>query len=236
MAVKILAATAFPGEAAAYSGIIPEGYELHCVEDGGSALSFVRMYAPRFVIADAALPVADGYSLAAMIRRLDVPVIPGIIIACISGMERRTALSGVVTLTKPLTQEGLIDALGRTDAGNRTPDPAMLECTELWLRELGVPQHPGRDYLREAAFLAHEDLTLLDGLTTRLYPMVAARYGVKSQAVERAMRHVIENAWSSGNIESQYAIFKNTIDAARDKPTCGGMIAQLAHMLRREVF
>ena len=49
-----------------------------------------------------------------------------------------------------------------------------------------------------------------------------------------AMRHAIDVAWRTGEIEQQQAIFGDTIDARRGKPTCGEMIALLADILRWE--
>ena len=72
-------------------------------------------------------------------------------------------------------------------------------------------------------------------LSARLYPLVASRSGLDATAVERAMRHVIDKAWTQGNIEKQYEIFKGTIDAAKGKPTCGAMIARLSELVRMEV-
>ena len=71
-------------------------------------------------------------------------------------------------------------------------------------------------------------------MTARLYPVIGMRCGVNARRVERAMSHVIDLAWAGGDIDRQYGIFQNTIDAQRGKPTCGEMIAQLAELTRME--
>ena len=62
----------------------------------------------------------------------------------------------------------------------------------------------------------------------------AKEFGADARHVERAIRHVIDVAWRSGEMEAQYKIFGDTIDAKRGSPTCGEMIAQIADILRWE--
>ena len=78
------------------------------------------------------------------------------------------------------------------------------------------------------------DSRLLRALTTRLYPSIAIEFGVERRHVERAMRHTIDEAWRSGEMEAQYRLFGDTIDAKRGSPTCGEMIARIADILRWE--
>ena len=42
------------------------------------------------------------------------------------------------------------------------------------------------------------------------------------------MRHAIDLAWRSDQVDNQYRIFADTIDARRGQPTCGEMISRLA--------
>lgn len=210
------------------------GYAVRVARDGAAALAICGSDAPMTVVADAILPVLDGFSLAGRIRASGAVRIPGIVVTHFPGMGRNADLPGVAALEKPLDAGRLAAAIGSVAVSERTPTADMRLRIMRTLDELGVPDHPGRDYLADAAFLAGEDETLLSRLTTGLYPMVARRCGTDGDAVERAMRRAIEVAWRYGSIEKQYEIFKNTIDAARGKPTCGGMIAQLAEMLRRE--
>ena len=206
------------------------------VRSGKEALEKCRTEAYDIVIADAVLPGVDGFALAGMIRACGIEKLPGIVVTAYPGMAREVHLTGVTLITRPFTADELLDSIEKVLPDARRPSDESVARINAILDKLGVPCHPGRDYLAEATFLAHEDMTLLRSLTGKLYPGVGKRFGVNSAAVERAMRHVIDAAWAKGSIESQYEIFKNTIDAARGKPTCGGMIAQLAYMLRREVF
>lgn len=187
-------------------------------------------------VVDAVLPGMDGYALARRIRESALPVLPGVIVTAFPGMERGICLPGVITAPKNAPAEEILKkAVSLLPDAREMPEIFAARADRI-LDILGVPKHPGRDYLRLAVFMMHEDMTLAGRLTAGLYPRIAERFSVTAAVVERGMRHVIDTAWAKGDMDSQYAIFKNTIDAARGKPTCGGMIAQLAHMLRREVF
>lgn len=210
------------------------GYEPVCVPDGVQALRMCGEDTPDIVVADAILPSLDGFALAKRIRALRLRRMPGIIVMHLPGMGRRLDMPGCAVLEKPAEAGEIRRELEFLAVENRVQNGEGSEKIGRILDLLGVPVHPGREYLADAAFLAGEDTALLMRLTEGLYPMVAARAGTDANAVERAMRRVIDAAWGSGNIEEQYRIFRNTIDAARGKPTCGEMIAQLTEMLRRE--
>ena len=46
------------------------------------------------------------------------------------------------------------------------------------------------------------------------------------------MRRAVDRAWTTGNIEAQFAYFGNTIDADRGKPTLSALIATAAEGLK----
>lgn len=205
------------------------------VFDGKSALRAALFHRPDVVVADAVMPGLDGAGLVARLLSAHLTVRPAVLIAAYPGMAPpMEADPSARVIAKPISGAELREALAETSVERRPLTARARVGLEAILGRLGVPEHPGRDYLMEAAYLAYCDGRMTSRLTKSLYPMVAGRFLVKPPAVERAMRHVIERAWASGNIEEQYGIFKGTIDAARGKPTCGGMIAQLAEMLRME--
>lgn len=213
-----------------------EGYDCDIVCDGGEALRLAAFEAYDVVVADAVLPVLDGAALAARLRDAGLVRIPGVVIAAYKGMARPLINMGVDVIFKPIEHTALMEAVAAVDIDARKPSSSFSERLANIMDELGVPEHPGREYIADAVFLAGEDRRLIGALTTELYPMVARRCGTNPETIERGMRHVIEKAWSQGSIEKQYGIFKETIDAAKGKPTCGGMIAQLTELVRMEVF
>lgn len=212
-----------------------QGYKIaHIGDDGARAVEKCISERAHLLVIDQVIPSIDGASAAARIRGMRLMRYPAVIIARYPGMSVRGDFPGVACVEKPVSQKALITAISETRVDARIMPEGMRRKLRGILDRLGVPVHPGRDYLMDAAFLAHEDMSLTSALTGKLYPMAARRSGINAAGVERAMRHVIEAAWTAGNIDEQYAVFKGTIDAAKGKPTCGGMIAQLAEMLRME--
>lgn len=205
------------------------------VFDGKSAYEAALTLRPDVVIADAVMPCLDGAGLVSRLMRAHLAVRPAVLIAAYRGMALPVESDpSVRVIAKPICADELREALAETRVERRGITAWAHKAFGAILDRLGVPEHPGREYIMEAAYLAYCDARLTSRLTNALYPMVAGRFLVTPSAVERAMRHAIERAWASGSIEEQYGIFKGTIDAARGKPTCGEMIAQLAEMLRME--
>lgn len=60
---------------------------------------------------------------------------------------------------------------------------------------------------------------LLNAVTLALYPQAAQAYGTTPAAVERCVRHAIENLWSYGDLKTLEAYFGQSVDPERGKPT-----------------
>lgn len=93
-------------------------------------------------------------------------------------------------------------------------------------------QNKGFQYLRYAIYLAVKNPELLDMVTKCIYPSVARKYDSTPVCVERDIRHVIERAWSKGNMEEINALFGYSIDADRGKPTNSAFIATIADKIK----
>ena len=209
-------------------------YDVSFANDGLCALEICRAAPVELVVAEAVLPGIDGYGLAERLRRLDAVTRPGVVVISPPGMLRRMDADGCKVVTSAANADEILVAADRVRLENRAVPGEFAIRVGALLNSLGIPDHCGREYLMDAVFLNCEDRRMANRLTKKLYPMVAKRRGVSPQAVERAMRRVIETAWNRGSIDAQYEIFKDTIDAAKGKPTCGGMIAQLSEILRME--
>ena len=202
--------------------------------DGAQALEACRAMEPDLAVADEVLPCLDGRSLARMLRSGCFRCVPGVVLLSPMGPGGSGRMPGVAHLGLEPSEEELARALEDVAVENRPVPEPMRHYLEEMLADLGVPEHPGREYLLQGIFLAFEDARLAQALTARLYPMIGRRCGANVRRVERAMGHVIDLAWAGGDIDRQYRVFQNTIDAQRGKPTCGEMIAQLAELMRME--
>lgn len=232
----VLVATAQKEDAAHVASTIGERghYEIGHAGDGRIALNEVRSRTVDVLIADAVLPGLDGPALFESVFASTLRVYPSMIMMRSGRMRLRKADEGYPVLEKPLRGAALQEALERTRPERRSvPEKKRARVEEL-LAAVGIREHCGREYLLRSILIAWQDGRYLHHLTTRLYPAVAELYGVDARHVARAMGHVIDEAWRSGEIDAQYDLFGDTIDAHRGSPTCGEMIARIAEILRWE--
>lgn len=229
-------ATAFPEDAEAVKPLLQKaGFSvILAARDGAEALRLVRDRLPDLLLADAVLPVVEGVTLAERALHLSTAVHPATLVMTVPEMRVRTLPCGSIALDKPLAEAALMDALRRTSPECRAVPVEKRRLAEETLDTIGIPAHCGRGYLLRAIEMTWMDARLAHSLTDRLYPALASEFRTERRHVERAIRHVIDVAWRSGEIEAQYKIFGDTIDAKRGNPTCGEMIAQIADILRWE--
>lgn len=230
---RAVVAAALPKESDAVAAMLHNaGFsEVVCVDNGLAAMEQIRLKPTDALIADAVLPVLDGVSLIKRVRMMPLEVHPALILAAFPGMCPE---AGDAVLEKPVREDAMLSALERLDALVRpAPEEILLRAEEI-LESLGMPEHCGRDYLVRAVGAVWQDVRNLRCLTTHLYPAVGRAFGRDRRHVERAMRHAIDEAWKSGEMDNQYRIFGDTIDAKRGSPTCGEMIARIADILRWE--
>lgn len=201
--------------------------------DGEEALSRVRGFSVEALVTDAVLPRIDGAELIRRAYAMPLAVYPMAALIVPAGF-RVPDIPCCAVVHPPVSRSALEAALAsQTPALRQIPAQKRRLASDA-LASLGVPAHRGADCLARAVELAWLDARYLRGLTTRLYPAVGAEFGMTGRAVERAIRYVIDDAWRRGEIEAQYRLFGNTIDARRGCPTCSEMIARIADILRWE--
>ena len=230
---RALVACPDEGKAAALARLLRVcGYAPVCTaEDMAAALAAVKQRPFALALICAALPGGDGVELARRITLLPLTRYPDALILSPEGLwlpeTERLPEYGAAALTVP---EGLADAAAALRRSDRPLTPARKARLRALLDRLGVPRHTGRDVLERAAALAWRDRESINDI----YPAAGRPLGLTGPQAERALRHAIEAAWKRGAMEEQQAIFGDTIDARRGRPTCGEMIAHLADILRRE--
>ena len=222
------------------AGILDKaGYEtaatVHCVQD---VLPALRTHRPRLLLAEAILPGGDGASLARAVVGASLNLYPHVLLTAmpqlrLPGFDMPEGL-GAALLREPLTPAAIRDAVAALEARSTRLPPERDAKLEDLLNRLGVPEHPGRGMLKGAVALCWRDRSRLQNLRDDVYPAAAKSLDGTGTQAERGIRHVIDAAWRTGEIDEQQRIFGDTIDARRGRPTCGEMIAQLADILRWE--
>lgn len=108
----------------------------------------------------------------------------------------------------------------------------MKQAISNTLKNLGItPGLLGYQYLREAIEITMKDTNAVHHITKMIYPPLARIFKSSRTKVERDMRIAIERAWAHGTTEKQLAVFGDSIDAVRGRPTNSEFIATVADYL-----
>ena len=103
------------------------------------------------------------------------------------------------------------------------------------LNEIGIPARlKGYRYLTTAIKEVLKNDEVLDAVTKILYPDIAKKHNSTAQRVEKAIRHAIEVAWSSGENNSSQMPYQYIIRAGKSRPTNSEFIAKLAQDIKLE--
>lgn len=126
----------------------------------------------------------------------------------------------------------LRDALSDTRSNRKTAEMLVREI----MAELGVPDAlVGHPYTVKAILLCIEDENLINHITFRLYPAVAAHFDTTAARVERGIRHLVEVTWTRGDTAAIDKYFRNTVNADKAKPTNGEFVARITNIVRVQI-
>ena len=118
------------------------------------------------------------------------------------------------------------------EKSRKDPDSILLEL----MLEIGVPDHMiGYPYVISAVKMLLEDPSMINRMTTSVYPGLAAQFNTKAPRVERSIRNVIERTWITGDLGAIDKYFGNIVNPEKGRPTCSEFIARLANIVRMEM-
>lgn len=104
------------------------------------------------------------------------------------------------------------------------------------IEKLGIPpRFKGYSYLEAAIISTVQEPSLINEVTTKLYPTIAKLFDTNEQRVERAMRFAIETAWNKGDVQVIHDLFGYCVDDQKGKPTNASFIAIIADKIRLDV-
>ena len=220
-------------------------FAVRCANDGLTAIRECEEDKPDAMVLDMVMPGLDGLDVLSTLAEKGL-MVHTIAVSLPVGDEfvaRALALGARYYMTKPLSPKALAERLTDTvqvaAANMETPYASRARLNRTLDEKLsnifitvGIPAHiKGYHYLREAVKLTVENPDVINSITKRLYPAVAARFATSPSKVERAIRHAIEVAWNKGKIENVNHIFGIKVYSANDKPTNGEFIALVADKL-----
>ncbi|PWK11549.1 sporulation transcription factor Spo0A [Tumebacillus permanentifrigoris] len=216
--------------------------------NGNEVLEMLEPQQPDVIILDIIMPVLDGIGVLEKIQQMDLSFDPKVIMLTAFGQEnitkRAVEFGAAYYILKPFDMDVLANRIRQVvRVPGSAPKTNMMmtrgknvdaSITNV-IHEIGVPAHiKGYHYLREAIGMVYKDVEILGSITKILYPKIADKYNTTPSRVERAIRHAIEVAWGRGNVDSIRALFGNTVNVGKSKPTNSEFIAMVADKLRIE--
>ena len=211
-----------------------------CAADAQALLEAVAVEEPDILLLNAMIFSLDAARAARAIRMMPLTRSPAVIALFPGAPEeamRRAAGEGAICLSGvEATADGIVRRCEGMTLGDRLlPDFAQPARVGNMLRSLSISEKAaGFRYLVQAVSLCARDQRCFYRLSRAVYPAVGQTFGATAASVERLIRHAIESAWLRGDMERQYALFGNTVDETRGKPTNGEFIARVTEALRLE--
>ena len=226
-----------------------DGYEVVATaENGAEALAAVEKHDPDFLLLDIVMPELDGFGVLSALKT-PRPVVIMMSQLYSDGFVQKALRYGTkYFLAKPFNFDALPGPLAEFSAESDAPPAAVKPMRPAQRRNrsldekianlfisVGIPAHiKGYQFLREAIKITVDDPEIINSITKRLYPSIAAVFNTTPSKVERAIRHAIEVAWNRGKIENINNIFGMKIYSANEKPTNGEFIALVADKMLLE--
>lgn len=215
--------------------------------DGLEAIRMLEEEPVDLLLLDMIMPKLDGIGVLERIRQWSSR--PRIIIFSAFGHEEMTRkaveLGADYFIIKPFDLQVLArrirEIAGTVQFGSERP---MMDSVELEierevtqiLHKLRIPPHfKGYTYLREAILRCVADPSLVNEVTKKLYPQIAAKFDTTRHRVERSMRFAIETASERGELDYLYQIMGYTVDERKGKPTNASFIAKIADQIRLQI-
>lgn len=220
-------------------GLTSVGYALN----GREGLEMAAMMQPDAIVLDMLMPELDGMAFLRRLGSIGLQQKPIVIVNSFSKLtsmvETAERAGADYFMVKPQPDDTvcdtIIDLAGGTKkkVAEREEEYSLETSVSYFLRALGVPANlDGYKYMRSAIIYASMDMSLLDPITKKLYPMIADKYSTSGGCVERSMRHAISVSWQRGNKKMMNDIFGYTIDDRRRRPTNSEYIAMAADDFR----
>ncbi|MGN0162962.1 MAG: sporulation transcription factor Spo0A [Candidatus Ornithomonoglobus sp.] len=215
--------------------------------DGEEGLEMALITRPDAIVLDAVMPRLDGIGFLRKLNAAKPERMPVIVMNSASQMSSmlNTAIHYGVNyfMVKPQSCSDICDTIfdllssdkeARLSEHKKQEEMSLEENVTSFLRCLGMPAHlSGYRYIRSALIRTTNDISLLNPITQKLYPVIAKEFNTSDSCVERAMRHAIEVSWKRGNKKLLNDIFGYGPDTSGTRhPTNSEYIAMAADDFR----
>lgn len=211
--------------------------------NGQEAINKTKLIQPDVIVLDLLIPGVDGFDCITGIKA-SLPECKFIVTSNLNSsvfVSRAIELGVDYFMMKPVEEESLIKRIREIYINSKKQSSVNLKKLEEKITNIfltvGIPAHiKGYQFLRDAIKMAVEDPHIINSITKRLYPGIAALYDTSASKVERAIRHAIEVAWNKGKIENINDVFGLKVYDTHEKPTNGEFIALVADKMLLEKY
>ncbi len=215
----------------------PEAYDVEVANNGKEGIE--KADDKDCILLDLVMPIMDGFAFLEKFEKKATKIIAVSALSQDVFIAKAMELGCDYYLIKPTPVETIKqkvdDALAQRQLKRPIKNKSLEERITKIFISVGIPPHiKGYQYLREAIKLSIEDPDIINSITKKLYPGVAARFDTSPSKVERAIRHAIEVGWNRGKIENINTLFGVRVYSQNEKPTNGEFIALVADKLLLE--
>lgn len=215
--------------------------------NGVEAVNIIRKTEPDVVVLDIIMPKLDGLGVLEK-QHSSGKKTQYIVTSAISNYKTSQLafnLGAEYFMIKPLDFEALASRINQLMELNRKnisasvpegrgiseEDPDAL--IEKILNAVGMPPHlKGFVYIKYAAKMVINDLTLINSLIKNVYTQTASAFNTTCTRVERAIRNAIEMTWTKGEMDCINSVFKYRTTDKRTRPTNSEFIMMIVNKVR----
>ncbi len=187
-----------------------------CTKNGIILIDKIKANSPDVVLADVFMPNMDVLGVLTTLKGMTLSKKP--LVMAMSSFDNprlekeALSLGAAYYFLKPIDIDTLAERIiqlckwnkpnGVLASDNAFSDSQLeIMVTEV-IHQIGVPAHiKGYHYLREAIILTIKNNDSMNSVTKVLYPTVAKKHSTTASRVERAIRHAIEVAWDTGDVD-----------------------------------
>ena len=216
-----------------------------CQKNGADILNAIEEDLPDVIIMEAFMQHIDGLGVLNRINMMSPVNRPLIIVlSTIDNLDLQKILlreGADCFFTRPIDVQMIVERIVHlvswkvvgVVANFKAPQELEISISEI-LHRVGIPANvKGYRYIREAVELVVENPSMINSVTTVLYPTIARKFESTPSTVERAMRYAINLAWERGNLDILTSYF-GYASKTENKPTNSEFVARIADDLRFE--
>lgn len=213
-------------------------WDVWYVADGEAALKVLSQERFDVMVLHSLLPKADGYAVLDRMWHTGLACPPKVLFLSEPEFCKRDRLR--VDCAAPIlsTPEQLARLVGLLSKKKRpmlakAAEKNRIRMIEELLTSLGI-RHTlkGRAYIEWMLDQVIPSPILEHEITATLYPSCAAAFRTTAAAVERCVRHAVEEIFTRGSIGGIERYFGTTVDPERGKPTNRAFLVGAAEQLR----